>query len=183
MASSPDPQSPSPGETPLDGFSRCHLGILTQLVAAADLPQLIAAGDRARHVASDTVAVFDSSVFEHHRDEENELFPTVLLSAAAGEESDRVALLTRRLAQEHRAIESLWAELKPAIKSVAQGRTAQVDATALALLVRLYTAHALFEEEEFLPLAQRILGRDSRHLAALGIALHMRHVPQPVGYI
>ena len=44
-------------------------------------------------------------------------------------------------------------------------------------------AHALFEEQQYLPLAQQILSRDSKHLAALGIALHMRHMPQPLGYI
>ncbi len=46
-----------------------------------------------------------------------------------------------------------------------------------------YQSHAQFEEQEFLPLARQILGRDGNHLAALGLALHMRHVPLPVGYI
>jgi iron-sulfur cluster repair protein YtfE (RIC family) len=176
-------QHPDPAEPPLDGFSRCHLGILAQLAAASELPQLVAAADKARHVASDTLALFESSVFEHHGDEEKDLFPAVQRSAVQGEESERVAQMTRRLTSDHRAIEALWSQLKPDVKAVAHGRSVEFDAAALESLVRLYLAHARFEEQHFLPLAQQILGRDSKHMAALGIALHMRHVPQPMGYI
>ena len=42
-----------------------------------------------------------------------------------------------------------------------------------------YQAHARYEEEVFLPLSQTILGRNSDHLAALGVSMHMRHaMPQ-----
>jgi hemerythrin-like domain-containing protein len=183
MAAFAEGQSPAPLDTPLDGFSRCHLGILTQLAATAELPQLVAAAEKARHVAADTLSLFDSSVLEHHADEENDLFPTVLRSAAPGEEHAQVEQMAQRLAAEHRAIEALWAQIKPAVKAVAHGRPAELDEEALEELGRLYLAHARFEEQHFLPLAQQILGRDSRHLAALGIALHMRHVPPPMGYI
>lgn len=44
-------------------------------------------------------------------------------------------------------------------------------------LIRRYTAHARFEEQQLLPRAAVILGRDS---AALGLALHMRHVVREV---
>lgn len=183
MAALSDLQIPAPTETPLDGFSRCHLGILSQLAQAAELPRLVAAADRARHVACDTLALFESSVFEHHADEEKDLFPAVQLSAAKGEESERVAQMTQCLTIEHRAIEALWARIKPAVKAVAHCRAAELDAAALDDLVRIYIAHARFEEQHFLPLAQQILGRNGNHLAALGIALHMRHVPQPSCYI
>lgn len=183
MAAFSEVQIPEPTETPLDGFSRCHLGILTQLAAASELPQLIAAADKARHVASDMLALFESSVLEHHADEEKDLFPAVQRSAAKGEESELVAEMTLRLTYDHRTIEALWAQIKPAVKTVAHGRAVELDAAALENLVRLYLAHARFEEKHFLPLAQHILGRNGNHLAALGIALHMRHVPQPSGYI
>ena len=42
-----------------------------------------------------------------------------------------------------------------------------------------YRNHARYEEEVFLPLSQAILGRNSNHLAALGMSLHLRHaLPQ-----
>lgn len=178
-----DLQTQAPAETPLTGFSRCHLGILTQLDAAAQLPELVAAAERARHIAADTLALFDPSVLEHHADEEGDLFPAVQRSAVQGSESDLIADMVQRLTLEHRAIEALWRRVKPAVKLAAQGRPTDLDAASLDELVKTYTAHALFEEREFLPLAQQILGRNGNHLAALGIALHMRHVPQPTGYI
>lgn len=177
IAARPEP------ETPLSGFSRCHLGILTQLEAAAQLPELVRAAQRARRVAADTLTLFETSVVEHHGDEERDLFPAVQRSAAKGQESVEVAALVQRLTAEHRAIEALWQHLRPAVKLAAGGRPAEFDTVALARLVETYADHALFEEQEFLPLAQRILGRNGNHMAALGIALHMRHVPQPSGYI
>ena len=51
-----------------------------------------------------------------------------------------------------------------------------------ALLER-YASHASYEEQEFLPLAQEILGRSSSDMAALGISLHLRHAHVPAGYV
>jgi hypothetical protein len=47
----------------------------------------------------------------------------------------------------------------------------------VARLVELYLEHAQLEEEVFLPLADAILTRNSNHMAALDIALHLR--PRP----
>ena len=46
---------------------------------------------------------------------------------------------------------------------------------AVRALVDTYMGHARFEEQQFLPLAHTILGRNSNHMAALGLSLHMRH--------
>jgi hypothetical protein len=50
-------------------------------------------------------------------------------------------------------------------------------------LISRYKAHAGLEETVFLPLAEKILGRNSNHMAALGLSLHMRHVPQIPSHI
>ncbi len=92
--------------------------------------------------------------------------------------------MIERLTAEHRAVEEWWHHLKPAVKAVAAGREATLSAAEVSELVRLYTNHARFEEEHFLPLAQKILERNENHLAALGLALHLRHLPPPpMGYI
>jgi hypothetical protein len=44
-------------------------------------------------------------------------------------------------------------------------------------LIQRYKKHAQEEEAVFLPLAEKILSRNSNHMAALGLSLHMRHVP------
>ena len=176
-------QQPVDLAAPLTGFSQCHAGIVTQLHALAGLPGLVEAAARAREVAAGTLALFKGAVLEHHAEEESELFPAVLRSAVAGEERDRVRSMIDRLTYEHRALESLWKTLQPAVNAAARGRPAQLDAAVATELVQRYLEHAHFEEQSFLPLAETILGRNGDHMAALGLSLHMRHAPQPVGYI
>lgn len=164
---------------PLHRFSDCHAGILRRLQALGGLPALARAAAQARQTADATLRFFHDAVHEHHAQEEQDLFPAVLASAAAGEERDRVQRLVERLTREHRELEADWARLEPALKALAKGREAALDAAAVDALVRRYEAHAAFEEREFLPLAETILGRNGDHLAALGLALHMRHaVPE-----
>jgi hypothetical protein len=169
--------------SPIADFSNCHAGIVTGLAVFAGLPELVEAAARSRKIAADVLALFDPVVLEHHRDEESELFPAVLHSAAPGREHARVAEITQRLVLEHRMIESLWARIQPSVKAAAAGRAAAMDSLDVARLVQTYAAHAHFEETALLPLAQEILGRDGNHMAALGLALHMRHAPRAMAYV
>lgn len=168
---------------PLTGFSQCHLGILSQLQAFEELPALQAAAAQAQTIATQTLALFHHAVYEHHADEERELFPAVLLSARRGEEADFAEAMVQRLTAEHRHIEMLWKKLEPAVKAVAKGRPIELDLGAVEELVRNYSAHARFEEEHFLPLAETVLRRNGNHMEALGLSLHLRHTPQPIGHI
>lgn len=168
---------------PLTSFSHCHQGILSHLEAFEELPALQAAAVRARTVATQTLVLFREAVLGHHADEENELFPAVLRSAAPETEADQVRAMIRRLTEEHRMIEARWKALEAAVKTVAKAGAAELDAAAVQELVRAYTAHARFEEEHFLPLAQAILSRNGNHMEALGLSLHLRHAPQPLGHI
>ncbi len=175
MTTSHASDSPAGGEDPLDQFSDCHAGILSHLHTLAGLPALARAAAQARQTATDTVAFFRDVIYEHHAQEEKELFPAVLASAQSGDEQRQVQQVVERLTREHRDIEARWARLEPALRDVARGRDADLDAEAVDALVRRYEEHASFEEREFLPLSHTILGRDDRHLAALGLSLHMRH--------
>ncbi len=183
MITHPATQEPAPPGEPLVSFSQCHLGILSQLRAFEELPALQAAAAQARTIATQTLSLFKDAVYEHHADEENELFPAVLSSAAKGEEADCARAMVQRLTAEHRKIEACWTMLAPSVKNVAKGRPGELDLSAVEELVHAYTAHARFEEEQFLPLAQTILGRNNNHMEALGLSLHLRHAPQPVGHI
>lgn len=179
------PANPNPvdADEPLNEFSQCHAGILTQLRVMSELPALMEAAARARSVADQTQLLFKHAVLEHHAEEESDLFPAVLRSAQPGEERDRIQALVDRLTLEHRTMEALWKRIESAVGAGARGKAADIDATVVAELVRAYSAHAQFEEDSFLPLAKEILGRNGNHMAALGLSLHMRHVPAPVGYI
>jgi hemerythrin-like domain-containing protein len=165
--------------SPVDDFSQCHAGILGQLNALDTLPALLGPAARARKVAADVLGFFRDAVFEHHAEEEAELFPAVLASATAGAERDQVQALVTRLTGEHRRIEAGWTRLEPRLKAVSKGHEADLDGAEVSALVQQYREHARFEEEVFLPLSQAVLGRNSNHLAALGVSLHLRHaMPQ-----
>ncbi len=177
------PQPPVDIDEPLNNFSHCHAGILRHLDTFGELPALLAPAQRAREVAEDIVRFFRSAAFEHHQEEERELFPAVLGDAQPGEERERVGQMIEALTREHRDIETQWNALEPALKKLAKGQPAEVDAQAVANLVNQYKAHARFEELEFLPLSEKILSRNSHHMAALGLSLHMRHQAPFLGHI
>ncbi len=169
--------------TPVQQFSNCHGGILNGLRGFSELPALQDAAVRARNLAAETLKLLDHAVTEHHSEEEDELFDAVTRSARPGPERDRVKLLVDRLTAEHREIEDAWKRMRPQVQLVAAGKPAQLRAEAVQLLVESYEAHAQLEEREFLPLAAEILGRNGNHMAALGLALHMRHAHVPTAYI
>jgi hemerythrin-like domain-containing protein len=170
-------------DTPVANFSNCHVGILKRLQALDELPALLEPAARARAIAEQSLEFFREAIFEHHLEEERELFPAVIASAQPGEELTRVKAMAQRLTTEHRAIEQLWKQLEKDLKQVAKGHDTHLDVSELHRLVSEYQGHASFEEAEFLPLAEEILGRNSNHMAALGMSLHMRHVKPVNAYI
>lgn len=171
------------GDAPLLNFSNCHVGILSHLDNFAQLPALMEPASRARKIAEETLGFFREAVFEHHSEEERELFPAVMASAVKGEERDRVTVMVNQLTAEHRTIEAAWAYLEPALKKVAKGQASDLNLAGVEHLVSQYRAHAAYEEAQFLPLAHTILGRNSNHMEALGLSLHMRHAPRFAGHI
>lgn len=170
-------------DQPIHSFHDCHAGIVSRLQSMGELPRLAAEAARARKIAADVLALFQDAVFEHHADEEKELFPAVLRSAAPGAEASQVQQMIERLTHEHRLVEGLWKTLEPQVRAVARGKDVAFDQAGVERLVASYQMHAHFEEQEFLPLAERILGRNGNHMAALGLSLHLRHAPQPIGYV
>jgi hemerythrin-like domain-containing protein len=168
------PTTPA-GHTPIDDFSQCHVGIVSHLQTLGQLPALLEPAAKARRIAADTLTFFRDAVYEHHAEEERELFPAVLASAAKGDEHAKVQGIIYALTSEHRQIEAAWKDLEPKLKAVAKGHDAELSSDEILNLVDTYQSHARFEEEVFLPLSQTILGRNSNHMAALGMSMHMRH--------
>jgi hemerythrin-like domain-containing protein len=170
------PVSESDDTGPIDLFARCHEGILTHLQALAGLPALVSAASRARSTAAETLRFFRAVVYEHHQEEERELFPAVLASARPGDEKDQVQAIVERLMREHRKIEAAYGLIEPGLKDAAKGQPdSRLQPLEVAALVTAYEAHARFEETVFLPLSQQILSRNGDHMAALGLSLHLRH--------
>lgn len=167
----------SSNDEPISHFTHCHVGILAQLSRLNELPALLGPAALARKTAEQSIAFFGKGMYVHHQEEEKELFPAVRSSAQAGAERQRVDGLIDQLTAGHRELEALWESIAPGLQKVAKGQDAALDENALSRLVQHYRQHALLEENEFLPLSETILGRNSNHMAALGLSLHMRHVP------
>ena len=183
MSQSHNQPAPATDDAPIQNFSNCHVGILTHLKTFGELPALLDSAARARKIAADTLKFFRDAVYEHHSEEERDLFPAVLASAVKGPERDHVRVMVDQLTAEHRTVEAAWKKLEPELKKVAKGQDCELNTEAIDHLVRKYMAHAAFEEAEFLPLAHTILGRNNNHMAALGLTLHMRHAPNFVGHV
>ena len=175
MASNPALHS-APDDKPLDNFSDCHAGIIKHLKTMDSLSEMAAAAEHARSVATGVRTFFREVIYNHHEEEERLLFAAVLASATEGEEYARVKSITDRLTREHRQLEALFVKLEPELKKMAKGQPCHLDAAQISTLVSQYRAHAEYEETEFLPLSQRILSRNSNHMAALGLSLHIRHL-------
>jgi iron-sulfur cluster repair protein YtfE (RIC family) len=174
---------PTDTDAPISHFSNCHTGILAQLARLGDLTALLGPAAQARKIAQESLAFFNEALFGHHNEEEKDLFPAVSKSAQAGAERLKVDGLIEQLTHDHRALEKLWKSLEPGLRKVAKGQDSTLDVLSLGSMVQRYQAHARLEEQAFLPLAQTILGRRDQHMAALGLTLHMRHVPDFVAYI
>ena len=115
------------GHSPIEDFSQCHAGILGHLQTLGTLPALLEPAARARQIAADTLSFFREAVFEHHAEEEKELFPAVLASAHKGVEHDKVQAIVAELTAEHRQVEAAWAKLEPRLKAVAKGHDVDMD--------------------------------------------------------
>jgi hemerythrin-like domain-containing protein len=162
-------------DAPLQDFSKCHDGFVTVLETALGLPEMLATAARSRTCAADVLKMFRDSLLAHHDDEERDLFPAVLRVAQPGDEANRARTMVDQLVREHREIAQLWKKLEPTVQAVANGYLPRLDTALLQDLVKRFNEHVRAEEEEFLPFAQKVLAREAKDMASLGMALHRRH--------
>ena len=172
-------------DTSIDVFSGCHDGIVRtfqQLLTMTRLLRENPADSQARQIAGKVLTFFDDIVLLHHAEEEEELFTSVMDCSANSSEAKLAREYTKRLVEEHRDLEAMWASIAPDLDAIAHGRQANLDMQTADKLATQYLAHAAFEEQYYLPLAAKILSPNEK--SALGLALHMRHQERAVtGYI
>lgn len=162
-------------QNPLNEFSGCHAGIIANFQQLAELPQHLHNADKTQETAQKLYDFFYKVVLKHHAEEEEELFDAIRSPAAKADPADihNAIAQAASLTQEHRHLEHLWSQIEPAIKKLAKGKLANLDIDIVNELSTAYLAHAHFEENEFLPLAAKVL--EGNGLAALGLSLHIRH--------
>ena len=167
--------SPAAGfEAPLEMLSACHGRVERQCETLLRLlPHLAANGpdQAAREAAQNVMRYFDTSARHHHADEEQDLFPALLLSAPAAELAPLRELIDTLQAQ-HRELEQVWGALRRTLAGISEGTVRELDATEVRRLADLYRSHIAREEAELLPFAARILSIDQ--LDGVGRAMRER---------
>jgi hemerythrin-like domain-containing protein len=123
--------------------------------------------EQAQQAAANVVRYFDTAGDNHHRDEEDDLFPQLL----AIDRSEYETLIAR-LMEEHREMREGWTKLRRTLSRIATGENAPLEADEVERFTSLYRGHIELEERELLPAAQRILDRPT--LAAVGEAMARR---------
>jgi hemerythrin-like domain-containing protein len=167
-------------DQPIQDFADCHVGIVSTLGELASLSRPQRPSPQRSEAARRVLAFFRDVVSAHHLEEEHELFAAVLADAGPDDERAQVAALVNRLVDERRRLEALYAQIAPALSDIGRGKDAAMDDPTCSTLIAEYRAHADLEESIFLPLAQNTLGRNSDHMAALGLALHIRHASHEI---
>ena len=117
--------------------------------------------------AQSIVRYFDVAAPLHHQDEDDDLFPALLLKA-----TPELAAVITEITAEHAELGALWQQVRSALLAVIAG-----DAKALVLslaqqFAQRYPAHAAREEREIYPFAAQLL--DSACLAQLGKTMSER---------
>lgn len=163
---------PAPSfDAPLEMLAACHDKIRRFCTTLAALPAHLAAHGADAEAADAARAVlryFDQAGPQHHRDEEDELFPP--LAARAPE----AAASLGRLRNEHALFVEQWQRLRGPLERIAAGEAVELPAGLVESYVAGYRAHAEFEEAWLFPLAARHLSADEMAAAGRRMAARRR---------
>ena len=161
--------TPSAGfDHPINILDGCHERIQRQCVAIGRIAAHVAEQGpdaEARVAAANVIRYFDTAGANHHRDEEEDLFPA-LQQYAPSKELNAVFALLHRLKADHKRLDALWTGMRARLAAIAEGRDGGLTAALAADFAAAYERHIALEEAELLPLARRVL--DEPLLRALG---------------
>lgn len=159
---SPTPRAPRPARNPapalpsFEALDRTHAEVLQVLQQFDRLLQHLddnGADAVAQASAREIHAFFSGRARQHHADEEQFVFPSLL----SGPDT-LLAQHIRRLQQDHGWLEEDWLELAPQLEAVAQGYNWYDTAVlrhALPIFSDLYREHIALEESLIYPEAKR----------------------------
>ncbi|MDP3521039.1 MAG: hemerythrin domain-containing protein [Hydrogenophaga sp.] len=174
----------SPGastEAPLEMLAACHGRVHKQCETlrrlAVHLPTH-GSDTAAQQAATAVMRYFDTAARDHHADEEEDLFPT-LLEAMAGSDAVCIRALTDGLVSEHRVLEGRWHRLREVLARIAQGEPVALPPSDVQAFVAAYAAHIEKEDTELLPMAARLLS--DADITRVGTAMRVRRGIGEVG--
>jgi len=149
-------------------LAACHERIEAQLCTLEKLSEHVAGqgADRpAREAAAQVMRYFDTAGANHHRDEDEDVFP-LLRRIAAERDRPEVSAVINGLEEDHSTMEAQWARLRERLDAIAAGREARLDTEDVARFAWLYRRHMEKESALVLPFARETVGESDR--AVLG---------------
>jgi hemerythrin-like domain-containing protein len=139
-------------------LSVAHRNIEAQLGTLEELsrnPAPTAAAARA------VVRYFDTEGREHHRDEDEDLFPLLRVLAAERGRAD-VAAVMEELEREHASMDRQWSRLREGLAGLAEGQGSVLDADEVMRFAWLYRRHMKYEAAVVIPFATEALTMEQR---------------------
>jgi hemerythrin-like domain-containing protein len=159
---------------PLEALKACHQRIRAQCETLRRIVEHMkehGCDDQARQAAGNVMRYFDTAGRHHHEDEEEDLLPKMMTAATMGRGS-RLTRLVADIATEHREIDRIWTDLRPALQEISAGENIPLDPLAVDRFVKLNSSHIVSEEANVLPLAEMLLSKDD--LVEIGDNMRLR---------
>ena len=159
---------------PIDILDGCHARIRRNCVLIERLAEHLAAGGsdaEARQAAANILRYFDTAAYNHHRDEEDDLFP-LLQRNVPYDELNALFDLLQRLRADHARLDALWSRMRERLVEILQCGIGGLAPAVAAEFHQAYEGHIAVEEAQLLPLARRVL--DESLLRRLGGSMARR---------
>jgi len=164
-------------ERPLELLEACHGRIEMHLIMLERLVVHLGARGadaEAREAARFVMRFFDTTAEQHHRDEDDDLFPR-LRERAAELGRPEIAAVIDELGRDHATMRLQWSRLRERLDALARGAEAALIDEDILGFCWLYRKHLEKETAAILPFAREAL--DALERGALGerMAARRRH--------
>jgi len=151
--------SVAPGlDEPLEILSACHTRVLSQLETLDRLVRWLpehGPDADAQKAAANVIRYFSTAAVNHHRDEEDDVFP-LLIERSTTSARARIRRLINWTIEDHRALEAAWATLRQSLDVIAQGGDAVLNADEVTNFSTRYLNHIDREDNELFPYAANV---------------------------
>src|SRR5262245_12659911 len=151
-------------DEPLELLEACHARIETQLAMLERLVTHVAQHGcdlGAREAARFIMRYFDTAGIQHHRDENEDLFP-LLRTKAAELERPEVSAVINELERDHETLDLQWSRLRARLDALTRSGDALLAPADIAGFAWLNRRHMEKEGALVLPFAKEVLGAGER---------------------
>ena len=171
------PSAAADFDHPIEILDGCHQRIRRHCALIVKIAAHVAvagADAEAREAAFSVLRFFETAAANHHRDEEEDLFPALHHLAP---DLNAARDLMHRLRADHVRLAALWADMRARLNAVRQGDATRLAQATAAAFAAAHESHMALEESQLLPLARRAL--DASTVARLGRRMARRRGVAP----